>query len=325
MAQVAERRRTWREAQIRLEEYLKKSPDDILGWQRLGHAQFMLDDKLIAEAYRSLQHAKQIDVENSKKNHSPEQMLPPAAILGAVLNNEIEQKAHFNGPSKDAMKMFLYALKNNPDNPKLRCVVGIWALENGEIALAKEQAKQTLRIGANGLPADQNLDALMLNGIVALWEKRWANAQAFFEKAFLVEPTRFDVRNYLALAYVEQSIPARNDKALDLAYANYQNNKDNIHSIEAAATLSWVYFRIGNVDLASAAMDGVLCATNGDVSDPDMATYLAYIFDQNDNGHNGLKFKAKQILENVIKAGRPFRMKPEATKLYEKLKDEKPP
>ncbi len=332
MAQVAECREQWHEAETRLVEYLKKSPDDLEGWRRLGRAQFaqalstqVVDKQLIAKAHRSLQHAKQIDNRDSKKNHTPERILPAAAIL-AQFYDSCERRIPFTGPSKNAKEMFLYALKYNPGNPKLRYVVGIWALENGETELAEEQAKELLGLDAKGLGANAaNSDALMLNGIVALWKKHWAVAQDYFEKVLIVEPNRFDVSNYLALALVEQKVAAKQARALDLAYANFQNNKDGKNAAEAAATLSWVYYRMGEFKLASAAWDAEVRADNAYVTKPDSATYAAFIFDHNDNGHNGLNYRAKQIIEAQLGTGYPFRMKSEAEELYEKLKDVKAP
>lgn len=191
-------------------------------------------------------------------------------------------------------------------------------LNSGETDLAQEQADAALRIQAmdNARPANErkhsNSNAgQMLAGEVALWKKQWASAENHFQAVYKAAPQEFDARDKLALALAEENVAAKKEKALDLAYANCQNNKDNNHGVEAAATLSWVYFRVGKFDLASAAMDAVLRATNGNVANPDVATYLAYILDHNDNGHNGLKYKAKLVLDQVVKSGHPFRMRSE--------------
>lgn len=229
--------------------------------------------------------------------------------------------------------MFNFALKNSPDDLNLRAVVTVWALENGEMDLAKKQAAEALRIEE----ADKRLPAArqrypnsnagrMLNGFVDIWDKKFDKAQEYFQAVFIEAPNDFAVKNNLALALVEQDEQRKKDRALELAYANYQNNKDNSNALDAASTLSWVYFKLEKFDLASAAMDAVLRATNGNVSNPDTATYLANILFHNDNGHNGMKYKAKLILDQILnKSGKPFSMKPEATKLYELVKDEKAP
>ena len=55
--------------------------------------------------------------------------------------------------------------------------------------------------------------------------------------------------------------------------------------------------------------------------DPDTLTYLAHILE-----HQDKRWQAKDILEDVLKADRPpFAMRPEAKKLYEKVKDAKKP
>ena len=148
----------------------------------------------------------------------------------------------------------------------------------------------------------------MLNGFVDIWDKKFDKAQDYFEKVFLEAPNDFAVKNNLALALVEQNEQRKKDRALDLAYSNYQNNKDNGNALDAASTLSWIYFKLEKFDLASAAMDAVLKATNGNISNPDTATYLANILYHNDNGHNGFKYQAKQLLDQIIKTNKPFSM-----------------
>jgi tetratricopeptide (TPR) repeat protein len=328
MASVAERREQWAQAQQRLEEFLKESPNDIVALQRLARAKFWQTH--VKEAYEDLKKAKQIDLENVAKNKGREQMLPAAAIL-AQYYDMYERRPEFK-KSENAEKWFKYALDQAKDDLNLRAVVTVWALENGELSFAKEQATEARRIqeADRKLPptqqkyADSNAGK-MLSGFVAVWDKNWPEAEGYFKDVFLLAPNDFAVRNNLALALIEQPDQKKKEMALDYAYGNYQNNKDNNNAVEAASTLSWIYYKLEKYDLASAAMDAVLRATNGNVSNPDTATYLAHIFYHNDNGHNGFKYKAKQILDAIIKSKKPFSMKPEAQKLYDVVKDEKPP
>src|SRR5262249_43257183 len=129
----------------------------------------------------------------------------------------------------------------------------------------------------------------------------------------------------LALALVEQDDPAKKQRAFDLAYNNYQNNKDNNNALEAASTLSWVYFKTEKYDLASQVMDAVLKATNGQIQNPDTRTYLAKILYHNDNGRNQFKYQAKLALDPIIKSQRPFAMRPEAEDLWKLVKDVEAP
>jgi tetratricopeptide (TPR) repeat protein len=327
MAAVAERREQWKEAQARLEDFLKASPNDVVALQRLARAKFWQSQspEQVKEVYRLLQQAKQIDLDNvAKTPGSREQLLPAAAIL-AQYYDMFERKPKY-AESENAKKMFKYALDNSKDDLNLRAVVTVWALENGEMDLAKEQAKKAIEIEkANPKKFPDSTIGKMLSGYVAIWDKKWNDAEDQFKDVFIIAPNDFAVRNNLALALVEQPDQKKKDRALEYAYGNYQNNKDNNNALEAASTLSWIYYRLEKYDLARAAMDAVIKATGGNIANPDTATYLAHILYHDDNGHNGLKYKAKQILDTIIKSGKPFSMKPEAQKLYDLVKDEQAP
>ena len=54
--------------------------------------------------------------------------------------------------------------------------------------------------------------------------------------------------------------------------------------------------------------------------DPDTATYVAHLL-----YHQDKKWQAKEILDTILKSDRAFSMRPEAEKLYEKVKDDKSP
>ena len=81
--------------------------------------------------------------------------------------------------------------------------------------------------------------------------------------------------------------------------------------------MAWVYFKCGEFDLAQVAIDQAIKA-GGRLDNPDTATYAAHLLYQ-----QGKEWDAKQLLENLLKNDRPFSMRPEAKKLYEKVKDAK--
>jgi tetratricopeptide (TPR) repeat protein len=197
-------------------------------------------------------------------------------------------------------------------------------LENGKLDLAKEQAKEALRIeeADASLPyAERKYPGSkvghILRGYVALWEKDWPEAENDFQKVIVDDPNDFVARNNIALALVEQDDPVKKEKALRYAEANY---KDNNKSPDALSTLGWVYFRRGEFDKAGLALNQAVQAVGGVLNNPDTATYAAYILH-----HSEKDWQAKDILESVLNSKRPFSMKPEAEKLYEKVKDAKKP
>ena len=101
-------------------------------------------------------------------------------------------------------------------------------MEKGKLAFAKEQAEAALRIEADADPKKYGGSNVghMLRGLVALWEKDWPEAEKHFEKVILADPNDFVARNNIALALVEQDDPAKKQRALDYAEANYQRQQE---------------------------------------------------------------------------------------------------
>ena len=156
----------------------------------------------------------------------------------------------------------------------------------------------------------------ILRGLVALWEKDWTVAEDNFQNVLFASPNDFVARNNIALALVEQDDPAKKNKALTYAQINY---KDNDKSPDALSTLGWVYFKRGEFDQAGLALDQAIKAAGG-INNADTATYAAHILH-----HRERDWEAKQLLEGLVKSDRPFSMRPEAQKLYEKVKDARNP
>ena len=148
--------------------------------------------------------------------------------------------------------------------------------------------------------------------------KALAGSGEGFRHILLQSPNDFDARNNLALALVEQDQkdPSKGRYAREFAEKN-QSEKPN--DPNALSTLAWVYFRLNEFDQAALTMNKVVTLLNARL-DPDTTTYLAYILD-----HNDRKWQAKEVLGNILKADQPFAMRPEAQKLYEKVKDAKKP
>ncbi|MGO9112431.1 MAG: tetratricopeptide repeat protein [Thermoguttaceae bacterium] len=316
-AQVAEAREDWKEAESRLKELLKLAPENLDAHQRLAKSLFWQGKA--KEAYDLLKQAKEIDRANAKKNKTREVFLTPEAIM-AQYYYQFEGK-----DSKNPETWYRAALKAAPNDLPTREVVAVWALENGKIDFAKEQAKEALRIeeeDAKKNPDERKYKGSnvgnILRGYVALWEKDWPEAETDFQKVILAAPTDFVARNNIALALVEQDDSTKKNKAVTYAEANY---KDNSKTPDALSTLGWVYFRHGDFEKARGALDQAIKAVGGlNSNSPDLATYAAYVLH-----HSDRDWDAKDILESILKSDRPFSMKPEAQELYKKVKDAKKP
>jgi tetratricopeptide (TPR) repeat protein len=314
IAQLAEARGDWKEAEVRLRELLKLAPEDFAVYYRLAHSLFAQGKpRAVVAAYDTL-----FDAKASERYRTRQVLFWPEIVMATYYDE-------FEGPQSQNTEVWFRAATRVTDHDlPTRHVVFIWAWENGKIALAKEQAEAAVRIEAadNALPEkdrkySRSSVGRMLRGLIALWEKDWRTAEKYFQTVVLEDPNGLVARNNLALALVEQDDPAKKQRALDYAKANFREKNS---TSEALWTLGWVYFRRNEFEPAGFALDQAVTAANDDVTNADAATYLAHVLFQQDK-----KWQAKKTLDNVLKAGRPFCMRPEAEKLYEKVKDAKSP
>lgn len=318
MAQVAEIREDWKEAEARLRDLLKLAPKDLLTHRRLAQTLFWQTKAI--EAYEILKKGKQIDHESSEKNHAREIFLTPEAILA-------QYYYAFEGPKAStgaAETWFKYALRKAPDDLPTRQAVADWAFDQGDIPKAKLQAEAALRIEADDarrflkdrIYRHSSVGSL-LRGRVALWEKDWPAAEFYFEKVVLECPMEVTARNGLALALAEQDYPAKKQRALDYAEVTCRNITK---SSETLSILGWVCFRCDEFDRAGAAFGQVVEMDGGNITDLDAVTYIAHWLQR-----SGEEWKAKAILAEILQFDRPFSMRPEARKLYKRVKGAKKP
>ncbi len=309
IAQVAEANKNWKEAEARLRDYLNLAPEDPLGHQRLAHSLFW--QSKAADAYDVLKAAKEIDREIATKNNLKEVLLPAEAVMAQYYDQ-------FEGSRTGrAEEWFKAALKIAPDDLPTRQVVANWALENGKLAFAKEQAEAALRIEASD-PKKYSGSKVghMLRGRVALWEKDWPEAERNYKAIVNENPNDFGAKNDMALALVEQDDGAKKKRALAYAEGNYSVSN---RSPESLLTLGWVHFRRNEFDQAGVFLNAALEATGGKMN-ADTAAYVAHILH-----HQQKDWQAKEILTVALGSNRPFSMRPEAKDLYEKVKDAKSP
>jgi tetratricopeptide (TPR) repeat protein len=306
LASVDQAREKWKEAQVQLEALLKLSPKDAVAMQRLAVALFQQGNA--AEALKWLRESKRADERN---------MLTPEATLARLYE---QYPDHAN-----AVIWMNKALEKAPEDAATQLVAAQWALETGQLDEAEKHAVKGLHLAdAERGPATEArlLSAKILRGLVALFRKDFKTAEKFFEDAHLQSPGNFAASNNLALALCEQKDersgkpdPAKLNRALEYANANYQANPRNP---EAAATLGWALYRAGMLDRAEQALRQA--ASAGNLS-PDAAYYLAQV--GYDRGNKRDKEVAKTLLEAALKSP-SFSMRPEAQTLLDKIKAEPP-
>jgi len=311
-ALLAESNEDWKTTETLLRELLKLDDLNLIARRNLARALFWQGQH--REAYKVLQEAKKIDGEISKKNKTNEVFLTPEAFMAQYFE---QTDARENKKSDNPKTWFDAALKNAPKDLMTRQVVCLWALQKGNLPYAKEQADAAVRIEESDKAKYANSNVgHMLRGYVALWEKRWLDAEKDFELVVLQLPNDFTVKNNLALALVEQKDDTnKQDRALAFAKGNYDSNK----TADALSTLGWVYFRRGEFESARSVLQEVIKQVGG-LNNSDTATYWAHILH-----HAGKDWEAKELLDNILKQDQPFPMRREAEELYKKVKEAKKP
>ena len=131
LANVAEGRGDWKQAESYLRDMLKFMPEDVIAQQRLARALFW--QGRAKDAYDALTAAKQIDREYARKHGTPEVVLTPEAILAQYFD-QVEGPASKSG---NAEKFFKAALRAAPDDLPTRRAVAVWAMDRGDLGLCQ--------------------------------------------------------------------------------------------------------------------------------------------------------------------------------------------
>jgi tetratricopeptide (TPR) repeat protein len=303
LAGVDEAREKWKDAQTKLESLLEFCARDATAMQRL--ARVLFQQGKAAEALKWLRKSKEAGGQD---------ILTPEATL-----------ARFYEQYPDHMDAAIWmhkALEKAPEDMATQLAAGQWCLETGQLDEAEKHAVKGLQLATaeRGPAAEARLvNAKILCGLVALFKKDFKTAEKFFDDAHFQSPGNLAASNNLALALCEQKDersgkpdPAKLNRALELANANYQANP---RKPEAASTLGRVFYRAGMLDRAEGALRRA--ASSGNLS-PDTAYYLAQV--SYDRGNKEL---ARNLLEAAVKTA-SFWMRPEAQALLDKIKAELP-
>lgn len=296
IAQVAEAREKWELAETHLNALLALDAKDTVALQRLARAMFKQKTPKVKDAYDKLKEAAKIDSKN---------VLTPEAALG-LLYQQYPDEAN----AEIWMKK---ALDKAPKDLRTRLVVARWYLDSGKLTEAKTQAAEAMKID------EKSLEAKLVAGVIALFQKDYKTAEAYFQDVHLQQPDNFASSNNLALALCEQTDadgkpdPVKLRRAMVYAAQNVQQNN---RSPEAASTLGWVCYKAKDLDRAEQALRQA--ASLGNLR-PDTAFYLAQV--AYDRGNKEL---AKNLLIETLK-NRSFAMKPESEKLLAKIKSEPAP
>ncbi len=285
LASVAEDRENWEEAQKQLEALLKLDPGNAATLQRL--ARCLVRQKKPAEALEELKKAAKIDAA----------MLAPEAVLA----NFCEEA----GDRENAKKYMEAALAAAPKDPRTRLVAARWAFDIGQMDDALIQVNAALKLDP------KMLEAKILRGIIAAFQKDYRTAEHYFEDAKLQSPDSFQATNDLALALVEQKDDTKKRLRCNMPKRTCGSSRSRSTS---CSTYGWVLYKTGHLEEA---INALCAAITGAAFNPETAYYLAQV-----DADRGQAIEARLLLERALKETGPFAMRPEATALLEKLNKE---
>ena len=92
------------------------------------------------------------------------------------------------------------------------------------------------------------MQALILRGSIARYQKNFRAAEEYCQKVLLLKPNLFNPKNDLALALVEQNDEEKKQRALDYAETNVQKYGKSAEASEAYSTYGWVLYKMDRID-----------------------------------------------------------------------------
>lgn len=285
----------WVKAEGHLNSWLKLDPDSAVAMQRLARALFKQGTKeKVTAAYDKLKDAKKADPN----------LLTPAATMAQFY----QEADDFNNAKK--FMDFALSPKEGSEDLRTRLTAARWCLqtlgeERGQLDKAQEHASKAMLLDG------KSLDAQILRGVVALFQKQYEQAERFFLAAHVQSPGNFPASNNLALALCEQD-ENKKRRALEFATNNARQYAEGRFKNEAASTYGWVLYRNDRVVDADTVLSRLV--RSGRVSE-DTLYYAARVATDRRRPEEAI-----QLLDQVEKSKNPFSMRPEAKKLLEQLR-----
>lgn len=297
----ARAKKEWITAQGYLEAWLKleiSGENRAVALQRLARALFK--QKTRETVVASLEKLKEA------KKANPNVQSPYVTLAGYY-----QQENDF----KNAKTYMDYALKDSPEDLNTRKQAARWCLQTmlldpGQLALAREHAAKATRLD----PAD--VDAMILRGVVALFEKEYEPAERYFQLAQLKAPNSFAAANNMALALCEQD-EAKRRTALGYAERNWRLNQQGDFAAEAASTMGWILYKSGQIAQADKVLSQLIRSARVNEDTLYYAAQVAF------EARPPRVEEATQLVQRALSSKQPFSMRPEAQRLIEQLQKAK--
>ncbi len=213
----------------------------------------------------------------------------------------------FEQNGRDASRLYERALERDPDTLATQLAVAQWALDTGRPDIAAKCAQAAAQIDRDSLQTKQ------LEGLMALYNRDYPAAEQAYRLANQLSPSNNAIINSLAIALVEQDDEDKRRQAADYAQMNLRllNDRNQQAGRDAAVTMAWVMYRLGNIVQAERTVQEALNA--GGVGH-DSAYFAAQILSERGRADASL-----QLLKPALESKRLFSTRKDAEALLVKL------
>ncbi len=284
-ATVAESRLQWETSEKLLRSLLAMDKDNAAAQQRLGRAIFqqagMDETKKYKETYDAFVGALTSDKNAVKPDVAMGQLFEQAAQ-----ENSGDTKKHKYYRDK-AAEFYQRATATKDLNSHLSAAN--WALQTDQLPLAQTYAEAALKLDPT------SVDAKLARAVIARFSGDLVTAEKHLSEAFTQSPGSFPISNQLALVLADTKDSVKRQRAKEIAEVNVRQYQKNP---EAAATLGWVYYVVGEVNKAETVLNQLL---NANALGPDSAFYVAKILNDRERLTD-----AKEILRLAVATPQPF-------------------
>lgn len=290
LADTAIGQRRWDDARGNLQELRKMLPENASVPFRLADIDFRQSN--IDSALEHLNQARALDAK----------VLPPELVL--------YQWSARGNKSEETARWIDAAATKYPEEVSVQLEYARHMLEKGDLTKAAEWVGRAEK-NASAVPL-----ARFLRGQIAFLRRAYQVAEADFRELLITAPNDMAARNMLALCLIESDDSTKQQKALELANGNFQFNPS---SVQAASTLAWVMYRMGNTQQARQ----ILTQLSGRQQVPaETAFYISRILMDEDQDAD-----AVQVLQESLKTPGLFlyrsRAEEDLTTLQSRLQEQK--
>jgi predicted Zn-dependent protease len=228
------------------------------------------------------------DTEKSLKYLQEARILSPEVRVPETIIAEWFTQA--NRP-EDAERWVAMASEKNPNDVMVMIDHARWLLNAEKFPEALIMVARIEEKGSHQLLCD------FMKGQIAFARREYDSARVIFDKVLSQKPGDADTVNMLALSLIESQVVNDRERALELAIVNQRLYP---RSTSAAATVAWIYYKIGRIPDAESIFQQVAQASN--TIEPNSAWFFANFL----NGRGEAKAAAR-LLEEAV-ASRTFFM-----------------